>query len=67
MSADKLRAKKDGRRHNGPAPTPNGEDKQLVGGPHALLEAMRQRARSSGISINEAWRRAAALFLGAKK
>lgn len=57
------KAKKDGRANNGAEPRGLTEDSQLVRGPKALLEAMRQRAKDNGQSISVVWRKAAEEFL----
>ncbi len=39
------------------------EDQQLVRGPRALLEAMRQEAERARVTVAEAWREAAREWL----
>ena len=53
------RKKRDGRANNGRLPTGLTESKVLVTGPALLMAAVEHRAKQQGLSVREAWRRAA--------
>lgn len=53
----------DGRRNNGRPATGLTEAVAHVRGPRALIDAMTERARNTGIPLAEHWRRAAAQYL----
>lgn len=57
-------AKRKGKRTSlGRPPTGNGEAQVAVRGPAALLGAVEAKAKQQGMSVAEAWRRAARLWL----
>lgn len=58
-----MKAKKDGRRNNGRPDTGLTEAHTLVRCPKALLDDMRAAAAASGVSLAQAWRLAALLWL----
>lgn len=60
----KPRRKRDGRRNNGRPSTGLAEVVLGIRVPLAVRDAMSESARTHGVSTNEAWRRAARVWLG---